>query len=302
MKISYVCTAAVLLLLVAGCGGIRQSGKTTNGGAKSFSHVFVVVLENHGYAAVSGNAAMPFLNSLMSQDALATNYFANSHPSIGNYFMMTTGQLITTDDSFGGTVSADNVVRELNKAGKSWKVYAESLPSPGYLGGDVFPYAKHHNPFAFFSDVRGSASQAANLVPFTQLASDLGSGSLPNYGFIIPNLQDDAHDCPAGMTTCTDADMLAAADNWLKNNIGPLLANGEFQNSGLLIVTWDEAEDSDTAHGGGHVVTVVAGGKAGAQSSRLYQHQSLLATTLSVLGVSARPGASKGAPVIDDLF
>ena len=41
---------------------------------------------------------MPYLNSLASQYDLATQYFANTHPSIGNYFMLTTGQPITFDD------------------------------------------------------------------------------------------------------------------------------------------------------------------------------------------------------------
>jgi len=46
---------------------------------------------------------MPYLNSLASQYDLATQYFANTHPSIGDYFMLTTGQLVTNDDGFAGT-------------------------------------------------------------------------------------------------------------------------------------------------------------------------------------------------------
>ena len=38
------------------------------------------------------------------------------------------------DDSFSGPVSQDNIVRELIAAGKSWKSYAEGLPSVGYTG------------------------------------------------------------------------------------------------------------------------------------------------------------------------
>jgi hypothetical protein len=41
---------------------------------------------------------------------------------------MTTGQIITNNDSYSGTVSADNIVRELLPMGKTWKSYAESLP------------------------------------------------------------------------------------------------------------------------------------------------------------------------------
>ena len=53
-------------------------------------HVIVVVEENHDYSQVIGSSAMPYLNSLANQYGLATQYYANTHPSIGNYFMMTT--------------------------------------------------------------------------------------------------------------------------------------------------------------------------------------------------------------------
>src|SRR6266704_1545842 len=66
-----------------------------------------------------------FLNGLLPRAALATQYFANAHPSLPNSFMLTTGQPITLDDSFSGPVSQDNIVRELIAAGKSWKSYAE---------------------------------------------------------------------------------------------------------------------------------------------------------------------------------
>ena len=63
------------------------------------NHVVVVLEENQSYPAVIGSASMPYLNSLASQNALATQYYANVHPSIGNYFMLTAGQLVTSNDS-----------------------------------------------------------------------------------------------------------------------------------------------------------------------------------------------------------
>src|SRR6266480_2993629 len=93
------------------------------------SHVFIVMEENHSYSSVIGNSSMPYFNSLARKYGLATQYYANTHPSIGNYFMLTTGQTITNNDSYTGTVSANNLVRELISAGKTWKSYAESLPS-----------------------------------------------------------------------------------------------------------------------------------------------------------------------------
>ena len=67
---------------------------------------------------------MPFLNKLADRYGLAVNYFANTHPSIGNYFWMTTGKNITNDSNFAGTVTDDNIVRQLNLSGKSWRSYA----------------------------------------------------------------------------------------------------------------------------------------------------------------------------------
>lgn len=186
---------------------------------------------------------MPYLNSLINQFGLATQYYANTHPSIGNYFSLATGQILTNDDSQTPSsfpVSSDNVVRELVAAGKTWKSYAEDLPSVGYLGGNTGNYYVRHNPLAYMMDVQNSPTQQQNLVPFTQFAADLASGSLPSYSFIVPNACDDAHNCDLG-----------TADNWLKTNLDPLIKNSAFQNDGLLIIAFDESANDDTDGGGG---------------------------------------------------
>ncbi|HET7751874.1 MAG TPA: alkaline phosphatase family protein [Terriglobales bacterium] len=257
-------------------------------------HVFLVIEENHGYSAVIGSSSMPWLNSLASQFGLATNYYANSHPSIGNYFMLTTGQLVTTDDSFTGTVDVDNLARELIAAGKTWKSYAESLPSAGYTGGDSYPYLERHNPFSYFSDVRNSAVQRQNLVPFTQFSADLANNQLPVFSYIVPNAEHDAHDCPGGGQSCSDTLKLSAADAWLKANLGPLLSSTLFQKDGLLVIVFDEAATSDNSHGGGHVAMLVLGPavKPAYQSSTFYQHQDTLRLLVNSTGAAAAPGSS----------
>lgn len=270
---------------------------TQSGAAAQVQHVVLVVEENQRYEDIVGNSAMPYLNALASQYGLATNYYANVHPSIGNYFMLTTGQVITIDDTFQQTVPNDNLVRHLVNAGKTWKSYAESLPATGYTGGDVFPYLRHHNPFSFLSDVVGTP-QANNLAPLSQLTADLANNNLPAFSFILPNANHDMHDCPEGMTSCTFADQAAAADTWLKTNIAPLLANPAFQQNGLLIITFDESNLLDVRNVGGHVLTVIAGpsAKPGYKSSNFYQHQSLLRLMLEGLGVNSFPGAAANAP------
>ena len=257
------------------------------GSQPAIGHVILVVEENHSYSQVIGNPSAPYLNSLASQYGLATQYYANTHPSIGNYFMLTTGQIETNDDSFSGTVSDDNIVRRLVAAGKSWKSYAGGLPAAGYTGGDSYPYLKRHNPFAYLSDVVSNSSQAANLVPFSQFAADLASGNLPNFSYVVPDALKDAHD-----------GSLADADAWLQQSLSPLLANLQFQSDGLLIITFDEADDSDSTHGGGRIATIVVSPKAKRQfqSQTLFQHECTLRLILSSLGISSFPGASASAP------
>jgi acid phosphatase len=258
-----------------------------------FGHEVLLVEENHGYSQIIGSPDMPCLNSLAAKYGLATQYFANTHPSIGNYFMLTTGQLVTNDSGFAGPVDVDNLVRELGASGKSWKSYAESLPSVGYTGGDVYPYVKHHNPFAYFTDVLNSNAQMQSLVSTSQFSTDLANNQLPNISFVCPNLLDDAHD---GSTQ--------AADAWLQQHIAPLIASPTFQNDGLLIILFDEARGDDSNKGGGHVAAVIVSAKAkpGFQSTNVYQHQSTLRLILQALRVTTLPGEASTAPEMAEFF
>jgi len=238
---------------------------------------------------------MTYLNGLATTYAFAKGYYANTHPSIGNYFMLTAGQIITNDDGFSDTITDDNIVRQLIKAGKTWKEYSEDLPSAGYTGGDTGGYTEHHNPLSYFSDVRNDSTQAQNLVPFSQFGTDLANGTLPQYSFIVPNNDDDGH-----------SGTLAQADSWLQANIDPLITSSDFKaaRGGLLIITFDESGGSDSARGGGNVVWVVVGPgvKKGYSSTATYQHESTLRLMCKMLGLTAFPGAAASAPDMGEFF
>jgi hypothetical protein len=63
-------------------------------------HAFVIMMENHGYSQIIGNANAPFVNGYARSANLATNYFAVGHPSLTNYL-----------EIFGGSnfgVTSDN--------------------------------------------------------------------------------------------------------------------------------------------------------------------------------------------------
>lgn len=292
LALLFLTPLCLIFELELACGGSRTQTPVSRN-PPTFSHVVLVVEENHSYSDVVGNSSMPYFNALASQYGLATQYYANAHPSLPNYMMLTTGRTETFDDNFTGTISDDNVVRELIKAGKSWKAYIESLPSNGYLGGDSGNYLRHHNPFVYFSDVQNDSSQAANVVPFTQFATDLASNSLPQYCFIVPDVIDDAHN-----------GTLAQADTWLQSNIALLVTSSVFQASGLLIITFDEGATSDSANGGGHVATLIVSSKSrnGYQSQTMYQHQSTLRLMLAGSGVNQFPGMASTAPDMTEFF
>jgi acid phosphatase len=135
------------------------------------------------------------------------------------------------------------------------------------------------------------------------LATDITNHTLPDYAFIVPNVNDDAHNCPVGITTCTDEQMLAAADQWLYANISPLLASAAFKNS-LLIIVFDESVDTDTTHGGGQVPAVLVSPlvHTGYRSTTFYQHESTLRLMMEGLGVTDLPGAAATAPDMVEFF
>jgi phosphatidylinositol-3-phosphatase len=270
-----------------------ESGTPTQSG-----HIVLVIEENQSYATVAGDSAWPNLNQLIANGALATNYYANTHPSIGNYFMLTTGKILTNYDKSTKVWDVDNLARHMLGANIPFKVYAEGI-TRGYVGGNTGPYLIRHNPFAMLSDV-ASNPQVANQViwPFSQFASDLANGTLPEFSYIVPDVNHDAHDGTPQQ-----------ADAWLQANVVlPLSNNSAFNpgGDGLLIVNFDEAADSDSRHGGGQISPVFWGplAKVGYTqgSTTLYQHQSMLRSIMELMGLPNPPGDAATAPSMSEFF
>jgi len=258
----------------------------------------MVMEENQSYSSVVGNAsAWPHLNQLIGEGALITNYFADAHPSIPNYFMLTTGQTLTFDDNSATIWNVDNIARRMLAASVPFRVYAEGIPR-GYVGGDTGSYVRRHNPFSMLSDIANSPQTANQVIwPFSQFTTDVANHALPEFSFIIPDLKDDAHDGSPQM-----------ADGWLQADVvGPLAGDPAFQpgGDGVLIVNFDESVESDVSHGGGRVSPVFWGPiiKAGYRqtSSTVYQHESMLRTVMELLQLQNPPGAAANAPSLTEL-
>jgi acid phosphatase len=272
-------------------------------------HVYIVAEENRSYEHIVGSASMPYLNSLINKGGLATQFYANQHGSLENYFWVTAGQKITDNNSTTAVFNVDNIERHLLTNGMTFKSYAQSLPYAGYTGLYYNAYMKRHAPLPYFTDMANS-SLIKNHDSAIQMATDIANGTLPNFAFITPDGNNDMHNCGTNLGAC-----LWTADQWLKNNIGPLLATAPFQpgGDGVLIIWADEADLSTDNRCsatvltgcGGHIVVAMIGPqiKAGYKSVTTYHHPSVLRTMLEALGTTSNfPAAASTAPDMREFF
>ena len=224
----------------------------------------VIVEENHSYEEVIGNAAMPYLNSLASTYGLATNYSGVSHPSEPNYLAMISGSIWNNPADLTpqqGTYPGPTFVDQLAAAGIGWKAYMEGMPTACDLT-DTFTgdYDVNHNPFMYFSGIRNTPSQCNRVVPFTQFATDLNTGSPPPFMFVSPNLINDMH-----------TGSFQQGDAWLQQQIPLVLASSWYREGGIVIVTFDEGASTQ------HIATIViSASNHGVQLSAAMNHYGML--------------------------
>lgn len=311
-----------------------------------FSHVVVVVLENESATATWGPSSVAhYINSLVPQGVFASQYFATGHASLDNYIAMISGQPdqpLTGSDCEAVSLwicvqgqeiwsNGRNLADQLEQHGVTWKGYMDGLPSPcfhapyaptslapdPYQGDSQAPpakdYADRHNPFLYFKDIiENDARCATHVRPFTDLASDIASNSVPAFSFITPDTCHDGHDAP-----CSNGEPggLVSADRWFAQNM-PALIDYLWANDGLLLITSDESGISDLSgccSGGLLGLLPGFGGRVGllALSPKLtagrtvatqYDHMSLLRTIEDSFGITEYlNNAARATPMSDVL-
>jgi hypothetical protein len=268
-----VALAGLLVLLVL--PGAAGAGSAV----PVFRHVVVVVFENKERGSVLGNADAPTFNRMGSEYATLTRYYGVTHPSLPNYLALVSGSTHgIASDCTSCLVRAPSLATTLTTAHRSWKTYAEGLPSAGFTGGSAGSYAKKHDPFLYFRDVVASAAQRARVVPLTRLRTDLVRGALPDFALVVPDLCHSMHDCT-----------VAIGDAWLRSLLPPLLRLPQ----SVVFVVFDEG--TTNAHGGGHIPALALGAavRVGSRYDRLTGHCGLLRTiedawALPKLGCSRR--------------
>jgi len=107
--------AAALGLVAAALATAAFAQEERVHGIPRLDHVFVIMMENHGYQQVIDNPNEPYLNSLITNNKvnLATNYFAVGHPSLTNYLEIVGGSNfgIRSDNApnWGSTSCSPNI-------------------------------------------------------------------------------------------------------------------------------------------------------------------------------------------------
>ena len=269
MKTLLAVGAVVAALALGHPGGDHAAQASAGAGS---SRVAVLVLENRSWEQVKGNPSAPYLNGLLRRGAVATNYFAITHPSLPNYLALTTGghQSVKHDCSACRDTN-QSLANQLESARISWRAYFEDIKNPlatNWTRGQA--YNPHYNPFAYTAAVRAS-DPVGDVTNFAALRHDLAAQQLPRFSWIAPNVWHDGHSVK-----------LAKVDSYASKLVPRIVrALGP---KGVLFVTWDEGPDSDlrgaNGIGGGHIplIAIGPGARGGTRVTVRANHYALLRT------------------------
>jgi hypothetical protein len=253
---------------------------TSGARPRTYEHVIWIVFENQDYGSVIGSSDAPYTNLIASECGLATNFFAETHPSLPNYIAMTSGstQGITDDeDPASHPLSVPSIFSQL---GSDWRSLEESMPS-NCLRSNFGEYAVRHNPAAYYTNV----DCAAQDVPLTSIP-DLSA----RFTFVTPNVCNDTHDCP-----------VQTGDAWLSGFLPKIIESPEYEERETAVfITWDE----DNGGSSNHIPTLVLSPftRPGTQAVARYDHYSMLRTTEELLGMDEFLGEAATAASMREDF
>lgn len=240
-------------------------------------HVFVIMMENTSSSALldPSNTHTAYIQQLAKSYGLATHYYGVTHTSLPNYIATLTGSTwgSNSDDPAQSTYfNHYNLVDQLEQAHVSWKAYMESLPSVGYAGafgsctnnGIPDPtcgandtssalYVIKHDPFMLIPDIAQDPARAADVVPLTQLTSDLNTNNVPQFAWITPNICNDMHGgapaCPyaSAPNDAAQQALYQNGDNFVRSWVSAITHSRAWTGNSAIFITWDEGSYADTA-------------------------------------------------------
>jgi hypothetical protein len=298
-------------------------------------HVVLIIDENTSFGTVYPNG-MPWLVSQGNKYGYAANYYSDHSGSLLDYLYLASGSCEAnyscanapacslpsgshnfycngndcfTQNSCQATVTKDpitdtNIFQLMDNQPISWKVYAQNYLNaggnvnvPDFTSANQPPYTNYyarHNAAVWYDEILANTLGAqGNIVDFEQFGIDVANGTLPRFAIIVPDGCWDMHD---------ECSSLPNGDNFLNNNLKPMLNLPDFQpgGSGLVFVTFDNGAGDEV----GQVYTGVMGPnvKVGHVSNIAYKHENTLRTMIDALGLPSYPGWSATAADMSDFF
>jgi phosphatidylinositol-3-phosphatase len=104
------------------------------------------------------------------------------------------------------------------------------------------PYATFRNPFVYFQSLTGSSACAGDDVGLARLRGDLANAaSTPSFAYIVPDRCHDGNPTPCAAGASAG---MAPADTFLKQVVPEITGSKAYRESGLLVITVDEAPSS----------------------------------------------------------
>jgi hypothetical protein len=166
-----------------------------------------------------------------------------------------------------------NLVDQLEAKGISWDGYFQDLPAnkldrygPVVDGSAVKLYAKKHNPFVLFDDIKNDPARMSHVRDYSQLAADVNSSDAPQFAFIVPNQCNDMHGgvysvvpghpetpCPYGSAKDdpNDAQLKANADAFVQNTVETIMGSAAWTPRSAIVVITDENDYTGNSTTGG---------------------------------------------------
>jgi phosphatidylinositol-3-phosphatase len=237
-----------------------------------FSHVYLLVMENQGLADVLGGTSDPYLHALVARYGLATDYRGVAHPSEPNYLALFSGSTQGVADDGLHDIAAPTIADQLEIAGKTWRVFAQNVPTDCYTGATATggpdgpgTYVRKHEPAISFAGISSDPARCAGITDFSHF-----DPAAADFELIVPNLCNDMHDC--GM---------AEGDGFLASFVPRILHSAAWQDGGVLFITFDEGSGSEPVA----TLVIASGVRPGLRSAVPHDHYSLLRTIQDAWGL-----------------
>ena len=265
-------------------------------------HIIIVIEENHSYRQVVGSDNAPYINELIKAGAFFTNSHGVAHPSQPNYLALFSGNIqgVTNDNCLENQTpfTTSNLGTSLLQNGFTFKGYAQTMPSDGYLGcqyklsalTNAYLYARKHAPWVNWQGRKKNNFPDSLSLPMSKFPTNYNM--LPTVSFVVPDMDNDMHN--SGKPGKEAA--IRRGDTWLKDNLDNYIKWAQQHNS-LFILTFDE----DNFKKKNHIPTLFLGSmvKSGKYSEKI-NHYNVLNTIEAIYGLSA--DSSKNSTIIRDIW